>query len=158
GRAKTMQPYADDNRFNCGCASHLLAKLRLTRNTIHGQAAGMPQAWERRQATMKMLAADYCGTGEPNTVGGQKLVWKGDLMRYYRAPVVIEARWDETGATCLTEPRMLHPTSDLGKKTFPRPWDAIKASCKGHKSLPKCVPEDPASFDGKLRVSGIPEL
>src|SRR3954468_6871774 len=76
--ARTMSTEANDRWFNIGCAAAALAKLRLTRNTIHAQAPGLARAWQQRQATLKMFSADYCGTGAPFTVGGQRLVWKGD--------------------------------------------------------------------------------
>lgn len=158
GDAKTMSPTADDSWFNIGCAGHTLSKLRLTRNTIHGQPSGMAQAWERRQATLKMLAADYCGAGIPLTVAGQRLVWQGDLMPYFSAPRVIEARWTERGASCLYEPRMLFPTSSLGAATFPRIWSSIGAACKLVRKSPppKCTDLDPFDFAGALRVSASP--
>jgi hypothetical protein len=158
GDAKTMQPAADDGWFNIGCASHLLAKLRLTRNTVHSQWSGLPAAWEQRQATMKMLAADYCGGGAPLTVAGQWLVWQGDLMTYYRTPGKLEARWNETGATCLAAPRMLNPTTALGATTFPDIRGAIRTACAavGRPFPPKCATSDPYDYDGALRVSANP--
>jgi hypothetical protein len=157
---KTMKKTADDTWFNVACAGNLLAKLRLTRNTIHGQSPGLSDAWEQRQATMKMLAADYCGTGAGLTVAGQRLVWKGDLMTdFYRRPDVIEARWTERGATCLYAPRMLFPTSQLGAATFPDIRDAIRTACAagGRRVPPKCATLDPDDYDGALRVSANPK-
>ena len=147
---------ADDTWFDIGCAGHTLAKLRLTQNTIHGQTS----VWERRQASLKMLVADYCDVGIPLTVAGQKLVWEGDLMHFFTPPRRIEARWNETGATCLYAPRMLFPTSSLGASTFPKIWDAVDAACKSA-SPPKtrpvlCTKLDPHDPDGMLRVSANP--
>jgi len=153
---KTMDKVADDSWFNIGCASHLLAKLRLTRNTVHGQAPGLSDAWEQRQATMKLLAADYCGTGDSFTVPGQLLVWQGDLMRYYRTPATIEARWTERGAKCISQPRMLQPTSALGASTFPDVWTSIKNTC-GRRTPPKCANVNPRDYDGTPRVSANPK-
>jgi hypothetical protein len=157
---KTMQVNADDNWFNIGCASHALAKLRLTHNTVHSQPGGLPQAWERRQATFKLLAADYCGGGTPLTVAGQRLVWQGDLMAYADAPLEIEARWDENGATCLYAPRMLYPTSQFGSSTFPLIWDSIAAACAAVRKPvpPPCTNLDPFDYDGMLRVSSNPRI
>jgi hypothetical protein len=154
--AKTMSKTADDTWFNIACASHLLAKLRLTRNTVHGQAPGLPDAWAQRQATMKMLAADYCNTGDSFTVPGQLLVWQGDLMRYYRTPGTLEARWTERGAKCLSQPRMLTPTSGLGANTFPDIWTSIKDVC-GRRTPPPCPNPDPRDYDGMPRVSANPK-
>lgn len=151
---------ADDTWFNIGCAGHTLAKLRLTQNTIHSQTAAQPKDWERRQASLKMLVADYCDVGIPLTVAGQKLVWQGDLMSFFTPPRKIEARWTENGATCLYAPRMLFPTSALGASTFPKIWDSVDAACKTA-SPPKtrpvlCTKLDPKDPDGNLRVSANP--
>lgn len=159
GVHKTMSDGFDDNWFNIGCAAHLLAKLRLTRNTVHGQApltGGV--AWQHRQATMKLLAADYCGGGAPLTVSGQKLVWEGDLMNYYTKPRLLEARWSEQGATCIVAPRMLFPTSALGASTFPDIWSAISDACKdaGKPIPPKCADTNPASVGASIRMSADP--
>jgi hypothetical protein len=158
GNAKTMSQTADDTWFNIGCAGHSLSKLRLTRNTVHAQAPGLAQAWQRRQATLKMLAADYCGAGIPLTVAGQRLVWQGDLMTYFSSPRLLEARWTENGATCLYEPRMLFPTSSLGATTFPKIRNSIGAACAQVRKPvpPKCTPLDPFNFAGALRVSANP--
>jgi hypothetical protein len=158
GVAKTMSDGFDDSWFNIGCAAHLLSKLRLTRNTFHGQPPGMVGAWQQRQATMKMLAADYCGGGTPLTVAGQKLVWQGDRMTYFNPPRLLEARWSAQGATCLYAPRMLFPTSSLGSTTFPSIWTAIGAACKAARRPvpPKCADTDPMDFGGALRVSSNP--
>lgn len=160
GVRKTMAPAADDTWFNVGCAGHTLSKLRLTQNTVHSQTASQPQAWERRQATLKLLAADYCGGGIPLTVAGQRLVWQGDLMSYYDQPRTLEARWTERGASCLLEPRMLYPTSALGANTFPKIWSSIAAACKraGRAPPPTCKNADPLDFDGALRVSANPRI
>jgi hypothetical protein len=158
--AKTMSLTADDTWFNIGCASHNLAKLRLTQNTIHSQAPGLPRAWERRQATMKLYAAAYCGDGTPLTVAGQRLVWQGDLMGYFFGdPERIEARWDQTGATCLHAPRMLYPTSSFGASTFPDIKSSIEAACKqAGKQVPQdCSNQDPREYIEALRVSADPK-
>jgi hypothetical protein len=159
-QAKAMQPIADDSWFNIGCAGHTLSKLRLTQNTVHSQTASDPQAWERRQATLKLLTADYCGGGIPLTVAGQRLVWQGDLMGYFKPPKNLEARWTENGASCLLKPRMLYPTSALGESTFPKIWTAIAAACKqvGQAPPPTCTDTDPYKSAGALRVSGNPQI
>lgn len=61
-----------------------------------------------RQATLKMLTADYCGTGHSFTEDGTPL-----SMQNYEGTVVagegegqIEALWNEYGAVCLSTPRL----------------------------------------------------
>lgn len=162
---KTMSPTADDRWFNIGCAGHTLAKLRMTRNTLHGQATSAPatatQAWQRRQATLKLLVSDVCGGGKALTVAGQRLIWQGDLMTYYGLPPKpeLEARWTEAGATCLHVPRLAHPSSALAATMFPDIRAAIASACQaaGRPVPPDCTrAPNPYDFDGALRVSANP--
>lgn len=148
---KTMDVRADDRWFNFGCAGHTLSKLRLTHNTVHSQAPGLPRAWEQRQATLKMLAADYCKTGLPFTVAGQPLVWQGTGVTFWQPPRELEARWNELGPTCLNVPRLEHPTP-AGARAFPDIWGAIATYCKPD----PCTNLDPGDFDGADRVSANP--
>jgi hypothetical protein len=144
----TMAPAADDHWFNFGCAGHTLAKLRFTHNTVHSQAPKLPDAWQQRQATLKLLTADYCDAGVPFTVAGQPLSWQGDAVTYWGQPRSLEARWNERGATCVNEPRMMFPT-ELGKETFPDIWLAIGDVCK----VPLCSNLRLDDYDGALRMS-----
>jgi hypothetical protein len=157
--SKRMSPLADDTWFNIGCAGHTLSKLLLTHNTVHSQAAGLTGAWERRQSTMRMLVADYCGSGIPLTVPGQRLVWIGDLMvDYYETPLKFEARWLPDRAKCLADPRMLAPTSSLGATTFPDIRLSIAQSCKsiGRKPPLPCTNFDFYDYDRAYRISANP--
>lgn len=151
-KLKTMSKIADDKWFNVGCAGETLAKLHLTRNTIHSQVPGMFRAWEQRQATMKMYVADYCNTGESFTVQGQKLVWQGGGLSYLHPPWLLEARWTEAGAQCLYAPRMLFPTTSFGATQFPDIMTEIAAVC----SPPRCKDVDPFDYAGADRVSSTP--
>lgn len=148
---KRMEASANDRWFNLGCAGHTLSKLRLTHNTVHSQAPALPRAWEQRQATLKMLVADYCGGGTAFTVAGQPLVWKGTGVDYFSSPRRFEARWTEAGAACLYEPRLLFPTP-LGRKLFPDLKTVIANECWP----PRCVDLDFAAFDGADRISASP--
>lgn len=145
---RTVKPAADDDWFNIGCGTHALAKLRLTRNTIH-TAPG----WRNVQAAFKMLAADYCGTGSVYTVDGEPLVWKDrGAMQLYRQPRELEARWDENGATCLNSPRLANTTSPYAFPVFP--WKELKLDCLSH-PLPPCAQPDANQWEGnELVVSG----
>jgi hypothetical protein len=149
---KTMSQVADNRWFNIGCAGHTLSKLRLTHNTIQSQVPGISRPWEQRQATLKMLVADYCGDGTVFTVAGQRLVWQGDAVSYFSPPGLLEARWTETGAACLYAPRMLFPSTPLGPVDFPDIWNQIKAVC----APLICADTDPVPFDGADRVSANP--
>lgn len=145
--AKTTSDATDANWFNFGCAGHTLAKLRLTRNTA---VDGL--SWQRRQATLKLLVADYCGTGQAFTVAGTPLRWKGDLMEYYPTPGTLEARWNERGAMCLDVPRLVEHPSDVFLNLTRQ---TIIDQCPAPKP-PVCADHHVDPLDGALRVSANP--
>src|SRR5215510_404452 len=148
--SKTVAVEPDLDWFNIGCAGHVLSKLHLTRNTLASTSA-VPGAlsFPGRQATLKLLTADYCGDGTPFTVTGQRLVWRGGQMQYNEMPASIEAHWGAQGALCLDTPRMAVPTTDEGAIMFPDIWAAIAAHCRP----PSCQEYDPT---GEQRISGNP--
>ena len=146
----TIDPKPSPNWFNIGCSGHTLAKLFLTRNAT--VSLGHTGDHDPRQATLKLLVGDYCGTGKPFTVAGQKLAWQGGQMPFFATPERLEARWNQDGATCLEVPRMLFPTTKEGAALFPDIKAAIHAECP---SLPVCSQRDPFDMDGALRVSAI---
>jgi len=152
GTKKVMNQTADNRWFNIACAGDALAKLLATRNTLHSQAPGLTFAWQQRQAALKMIVADYCGTGKAFTVEGQKVVWQGAGAIYASAPEVLEARWTENGASCIYAPRMLYPTTPEGPIAFPDIWQAILGECQ----RPICTDLDPLSYDGAYFVSAKP--
>jgi hypothetical protein len=139
--AKTVAHAADDRWFNFGCARDTLAKLRLTRNTLHTVES---RDWRHVQATLKMLTADYCGTGTPFTVTGEPLVWHGRVgMPYWAEPKQLEARWTEAGATCLDAPRLVKTALPAAQAEFGDIEAAISAECR---RLPPCPNHDPFVF------------
>src|SRR6185295_14525694 len=84
-----------------------LAKLDLLGETIETQVDPFATAsWKERQAMLKMLVADYCGTGESFTVQGAPLMWKTQTVPYPGETNVLEARWNEHGAMCIQTPRL----------------------------------------------------
>jgi hypothetical protein len=154
---RTTAMTANDNWFNIGCAGATLSKLRLTHNTIHtGPTGATPVPWQHQQATLKMLSADYCGTGTAFTVPGQRMVWKGDAMTNFYTPAQeLEARWNETGASCLGVPRMEHPTFPTVPPKFPDVMAMILQECP---TIKPCTNINFADFDGQPRVSANPIL
>ena len=105
----------DSMRFNIGCAGHALAKLHLSGHTQGAAAQGFATTQAQRTTFLKMITADYCGTGDPFTVAGQPLNWTDSRgwMRYASNNPTLEARWTEHGATCLNTPRVVaHPTPE----------------------------------------------
>lgn len=156
---KTMNMDQDWDRswFNIGCAGDTIAKLHLTRNTLASRSSSYRPTHAKRQAALKLLTGDYCGTGRAFTVPGQPLQWKGhwdDPRNYYFAPIAgIEARWNENGATCLTTPRMTVSTLDSAYKYFPDVWSAIDEECD---RPPPCQPLDPDFIEADMWVSANP--
>jgi hypothetical protein len=138
---RTVDARPDDRWFNVGCARHTLAKLRLTRNTLHTVASG---DWRQVQATIKMLSADYCGTGDAFTVAGQPIVWHNQVgMDFWAKPQALEARWNEGGAICLDTPRVAGSQNAAAIAAFPDVETAIAAACT---RPPPCKQPDPTSF------------
>lgn len=147
--AKTMSTTADDSWFNFGCAGHTLAKLYLTRNTIHSQPV---DDWRQRQATLKMLTADYCGKGISFTLAGEPIAWKGGLLSDYPSGAnltSIDARWTAQGATCLVEPRIRSSSNPQAVTEFPDVLQEIYSHC----ALPSCMDLNKSSLGGALIVS-----
>ncbi len=150
---KTMDPVGDPRWFNLACAGHTLAKLHMTRNTISSGADAHGVDERGRQATLKMLVADYCGTGKAFTVAGEPLRWKGGAMTsFYSPPTSLEARWTHEGAACLNVPRMLHTSASPSDVPWTNINDAIAQEC----TLPACTDLNVHNFDGAYRVSGNP--
>lgn len=137
----------DSSWVNFGCAGHTLAKMHLMRHTLSANATAHAITWQDRQATLKLLAADYCGIGRPFTEAGVPLTWQGDVVTYRSAPMVLEARWTENGATCLNVPRLAASQPDILSR--------IATVCG---SVPPACPNAGSfGFEGALRVSALPE-
>ena len=115
-----------------------LAKLQLTGHTEVAKLAGFSTTASQRQSMLKLLAADYCGTGKAFTVGGQRLEWKdaeGTMKLPLFARTQVEARWTPQGAACLQVPRVAaHPTpasqdefgDNIETQIFEECWNAGK--------------------------------
>jgi len=106
-RAKTV---SDDARewFNVACAGSAVAKMHLLRHTAAGYAPGYWTTVPERQAMLKMLTDDICGTGTSFTVDGEDVRYM-DRGRWHpfnlAAAGTVESIWTEQGAYCLDEPR-----------------------------------------------------
>ncbi len=119
---ETGHIFASDDQvgpwFNISCAGEATIKMLRTKT---GGAVAPASPVERRQATLNMFTASYCGpTGplvttnnQPFTMLGQPLVWN-DLYAPNQLGAVesYEAVWDESGAVCLTTPRHV-PLADI---------------------------------------------
>jgi hypothetical protein len=79
----------------------------LAKRTINDQHKPTEPAVNR--AALRMWTADYCG-GRPFTIRGKFIDWDDPNLP-------IEAHWNETGAACLTKPRIV---VENGKDTVPK--------------------------------------
>lgn len=138
--ALSIAPVTNSRWFNFGCAETALAKLHLTGHTRAAQAAGFSNSILERQTMLKMLTADYCGTGNSFTAAGQPLRWTDDdqtMTIPSSVTRVLEARWTPYGAACLNTPRVLaHPT-DASRELFPNVEMQIQDECQ---RPPTCGP------------------
>jgi hypothetical protein len=110
----------DPTWFNIGCAGHALAKLHLTGHTQAAIPYGFRTTLAERTTMLKMLSADYCGTGKNFTVAGVRLDWKDDKqwMALDTQFALVEARWTAAGAACLNTPRIVANPTSLSEATF----------------------------------------
>jgi hypothetical protein len=109
---KVIDQVIDRRWVNLGCAGSSLAKLHQTGNTEDarvGTGGGISTTWEQRQTFLRMVTADYCGTGDVFTVAGQELAYFDLGLTIGAIPnpaPVLEARWGIRGATCVNTPRV----------------------------------------------------
>ncbi len=98
--------------FTLACAGSAAAKMKLMgyapQTNFPGTSA--PSTADARQATLKMITADYCGEGVSYTANGTPVVWENhegtvDSSNWH-TPGVVEAVWTADGALCLGTPRI----------------------------------------------------
>ena len=155
---KTINTAIDPTWFNIGCAGHALAKMAVNAHTEAARVAwGFNTTVLDRQTILKMLTADYCGTGKAFTVAGQPLQWRDwrGYTQYVTSPLnlALEARWSPSGATCLNTPRVDANPTQLGTLIFGGNVMAeIAAECG---ALPPCA-GGPTVFNGAIFLSANP--
>lgn len=136
----TIGPILNTRWFNIACAETALAKMQLTGHTKAAQSAGFSSTVPERQTMLKMLTADYCGTGNAFTVSGQPLRWtddRGTMTIASTVTKVMEARWSPQGAVCLNTPRVdAHPT-DASREVFEQ---GARYEINHECSIPTCSP------------------
>jgi len=119
-----------DRWFTIGCAGSAAAKMRLfnygPQSDFDGN--GNPATVDQRQATLKMITADYCGNGTSYTANGTPLQFEdaANTVAVSGTPGASEAIWTAEGALCLDTLRT----------------GAARTSVACHTSLPNC-----SSFD-----------
>ncbi|WP_434420133.1 ADYC domain-containing protein [Nannocystis pusilla] len=82
-----------------------------------------PATVAQRTAALKMVTADYCGTGHSFTESHTQVLWNNramtvkidSLLQY----VAVEAFWDEHGARCLDKPRLVDKAAVLAECAIP---------------------------------------
>jgi hypothetical protein len=101
--------------FNVACAGTAVAKMHLLRHTEAGilpASSFCPErttSREERTAMLKMITDDICGTGHSFTRDGKDVFYMDRQgfhpfnLREGRPP---EAIWTESGAVCVTQPRL----------------------------------------------------
>lgn len=118
--------------FNIACVGNGLYKTKLMGYDPEPPTASpYTTTADERQAALKMITADYCGTGTSFTASGTALQWRNADNWSYNSVgsgAALEALWDADGALCLNEPR-------LGQDAAA----AIAAECAiANKVLPPC--------------------
>ncbi len=99
-----------DRWVTLACAGSAAAKLRLMnygpQSDFDGH--GNPATVEQRQATLKMLTADYCGDGTSYTANGTPLAWENADGTVHTSTKLgdLEAVWTADGALCLDSTRL----------------------------------------------------
>ncbi|HET9990017.1 MAG TPA: ADYC domain-containing protein [Kofleriaceae bacterium] len=114
---KTVVDTYGSTVFNVACAGTTPAKLHLLRHTNAGAwdlSTGLrlyPTTVAVRQTMLKLLTADYCGTGVSYTVDGTPLAYADSTGSWWMPGTTTEAIWGPSGAICLDTGRYLLPTS-----------------------------------------------
>ncbi|TMQ03819.1 MAG: hypothetical protein E6J90_52765 [Deltaproteobacteria bacterium] len=158
----TPQNTYDEDVFNIACIGTAISKLHMLRHTTAADPARPRPApthltfAEERQTLLRLLTADYCGTGGSFTEEGLPIWldfnherWQPTSgSRYVPGPMpTIEARWAPNGASCLLVPRL--PTTDRSRvdavcraarrsppsPSCPLPWDPERAVTHGNYAI-----------------------
>jgi hypothetical protein len=122
--------------FTIACrdeAAYKMKRMNYGPNDSFG-STGQPATVAQRDATLKMITADYCGTGHSYTAQGTQVHWRNRSARVDTYPLLvpiggaptIEARWTADGASCLTDTRYVDP-DDVGCEIPTCPANQITA-------------------------------
>ncbi|MDC0720947.1 ADYC domain-containing protein [Nannocystis bainbridge] len=106
---KSIQP-GKSRWLTLACAGSAAAKLQLMNYGPQSDfdGAGHPASLAQRQATLRMITADYCGTGHSYTQNGTPLHWENAAGTVVSSGEMgaVEAVWSASGALCLEAPRI----------------------------------------------------
>ncbi|HEY0137729.1 MAG TPA: ADYC domain-containing protein [Nannocystis sp.] len=96
--------------FTIACAGSAAAKMRLLNYGPQSNfdGTGQPATVAQRQATLKMLTADYCGNGTSYTANGTPLQYEDveGTVTFSGTQGAPEAIWTAQGALCLDTTRI----------------------------------------------------
>ncbi|NVB41338.1 hypothetical protein G6O69_26105 [Pseudenhygromyxa sp. WMMC2535] len=107
-----------DGWVTFACAGSAAAKMALlgygpNADFSPGPTSDAPASVDQRQATLKMITADYCGEGHAYTADGTPLEWENQggsvVPTELPDPDALEAIWTAQGAACLDSPRLADP-------------------------------------------------
>jgi len=108
---KTVQP-GRTGWFTLACAGSAAAKMKLMGYSPQTKFVGStkPSTVAQRQATLKMITADYCNNGVSYTENGTPVVWSNKAGTVdssdWHVPGEVEAVWTDKGALCLDATRL----------------------------------------------------
>ena len=86
------------------CVGQAAAKLKMLDYHPRGNYGS---SLEQRETTLRMITADYCGTGQSFTAQGVRVAWSNEAGTV-EPPFnedILEAKWGRDGALCLDYPR-----------------------------------------------------
>ncbi|MCB9700464.1 MAG: hypothetical protein H6711_01080 [Myxococcales bacterium] len=115
---------ASPRSVSIACVGEAAAKMKLMDFGPHG---GRGASLDERQATLRMITADYCGTGVSFTASGTQVAWR-DYMSLVEPPtdeVALEAYWTKDGAYCLNTPRHAELAEVLEECSIPTCTDDV---------------------------------
>ena len=107
--------FADDTAITFACQGYVLAKCveagyKPWSSVIACTApfrCGLTRLKDHHQACTRMLRADYCGDGTPNTVDGTLInIYDGIGIQRDTDPWTFEAEWTTSGARCVDRGRV----------------------------------------------------
>ena len=139
----------DENGWlTLACADNAAFKMKLMGYSRY-EKDRYPQPTEaERQATIRMITADYCGDGTSFTVQGMPLDWQNSigtvLPQHDPEPKWenVEAIWDVNGAICLSTPRLAMLAEVEASCPLPPPCDPMMLE-SAHEWVTWVVPEVP---------------
>ena len=102
----------DPNWVTFACADEAAYKAKRLGYDPNIRFAGtnQPASVAQQNATLKMITADYCGTGHSFTAQNTELWWQNDVATVTlpnNVVSMVEAVWTDAGALCLDTPRLV---------------------------------------------------